>query len=340
MGTMGTSETVRWGVLGVARVFERRMIPAFQAADGNTLIAIASRSQEKAEQAAARFGIPHAHGAYEALLDDPEVDAVYIPLPNDLHCEWTIRALQAGKHVLCDKPAAFTAADARAMANAAQSAGRRLQEGFMYRHHPQHIRLQEIIASGEIGDVVEVRGVFTYTADRSSRTNIRWNPAQGGGALLDTGVYPLNAARYFLAAEPVAVMAVAARDPEFGVDLHTTALLEFPEGRTATLTGGFDQAFATRLEVSGTKGAVCAQRAFQVGEKGVTLSLCAGDAEREERFPHVDQYALELEHFAACVRNPARSLWPGEDGAAQARVVEALRRSATERRRIELSEVN
>jgi predicted dehydrogenase len=330
---------IRWGVLGCARVFERRMVPAFAAADGSVLAAVASRSQDKADQVAARHGVPHAYGSYDALLADSAIDAVYIPLPNDLHHEWTLRALSAGKHVLCDKPAALSYADATAMAFAAKKAGLRLQEGFMYRHHPQHIRLGEIVASGEIGEPVHIHGTFTYLADLSNRANIRWNPSQGGGALLDVGVYPVNAARFYFHAEPIAVFATAVPDKETGVDLHTTAILEFPGGRTATVVGGFDQAFSSRLEIFGSVGIATSSRAFQAGEQGVQLSVTAGDTVRSETFPHCDQYAAEVEHFGACIRDPHRPLWPAEDGAAQARVADAICRSAAEKRRVALDEI-
>lgn len=330
---------IRWGVLGCARVFERRMVPAFAAANNSMLAAVASRSLEKAEQIAATHGIEQAYGSYQALLDDKTIDAVYIPLPNDLHREWTLRALHAGKHVLCDKPAALSYSDATAMASAARSAGRRLQEGFMYRHHPQHTRLQEMVANGEIGEPIHIHGSCTYLADLSHRANIRWNPEQGGGALLDVGVYPVNAARLYFRSEPIAAFATATLDEETGVDLHTSAVLEFSDGRTATIVGGFDQAFSTRLEIVGSVGIVTCGRAFQVGDQGVQLSINSADTFRTESFPHCDQYAYEVEHFAACIRDPEKTLWPGEDGAAQARVTEALCRSAREKRRVALFEI-
>jgi len=332
---------VRWGCLGCARVFERRMVPGFRAAEGAELIAVASRTEEKAQATAEKHGIPRSHGTYEALLEDPEVEAVYIPLPNDLHCEWTLKALAAGKHVLCDKPAALTYADAERMAQAAREAGLLLVEGFMYRHHPQHARIAEIVASGEVGEVVSFRSAFTYPATPDP-SNIRWQADKGGGGLLDVGGYPLNAARYHFGAEPVAVTAAARVGAGTGVDLHTTALLEFPGGRTATIVGGFDQVFTTRYEVVGTAGSVTAERGFQIGECGVTVTIRTGDKPadiRTESFPHTDQYALQIAHISACIRDRSLSLTPAEDGAAQTRAVEALRRSAVEQRRVSLSEI-
>jgi predicted dehydrogenase len=315
------------------------MAPGFAAArEAATLVAVASRSKDKAEATATRHNVGRAHGSYENLLADPDVEAVYIPLPNDQHCEWTLRALEAGKHVLCDKPGALTYADAVRMASAARAAGLRLMEGFMCRHHPQHARVAETVASGEVGEAVHFTGTFTYPAEYAPGA-IRWSREHGGGALLDTGVYPINVARLLFGAEPIAVSAVAAWDEGTDVDRHTIALLEWADGRTASVMGGFDQAFTTRYEVRGRSGVVTAERAFQVGDAGVTLSIRVGDDTRTEHLPHVDQYGREIEHFSRCVRDPSLPLWPGEDGAAQARVVEAVIRSARERRRVALEEV-
>jgi predicted dehydrogenase len=315
------------------------MAPAFQAARNAELVGIASRSLEKAEASAQRHQIPRFFGSYDALLADDEIEAVYIPLPNDQHREWSLRAMEAGKHVLCDKPAALTYSDALLMADTARAAHLRLMEGFMWRHHPQHARIREIIAGGEIGVPIHFRGVFTYPAT-PDLSNIRWQKLAGGGALWDVGVYPVNAARYHFAVEPVAVQAVSRWDDATGIDVHTVAILEFPEGRTAVITAGFDQAFASRYEIVGDKGSITAERGFQVGEKGVQLTLRVGDSDvHTESFPHLNQYTREIEDFSACIRDETLTLAPGEDGVAQAAVCEALMRAMTERRRVTLSEI-
>ncbi len=332
------NEPVRWGVLGCARVFERRMVPGFRAASGDaTLLAVASRFGEKAREVAGRHGVPRAYDSYASLLCDPDIEAVYIPLPNDLHCEWTLAALAAGKHVLCDKPVALTYTDAYAMAIAAKSKGLRLAEGFMYRYHPQHERVRAILGSGGIGEPVHFSGTFAYSASFEP-SNIRMNAAQGGGAFLDVGVYPLNAARWFFG-EPVAVTAAQRPDREHGVDAHTTVLMEWADGKTATIYGGFDRPFVTRYEITGTTGRVTAERAFQVGEGGVTVTVRAGESEVVEPWAHLDQYGLELAHFSRCVRDERKPLAPGEDGLDQARVVEAVRVSAHEQRRVAIREI-
>ena len=303
-----------------------------------TLLAVASRSLEKAQDVAARHDIPRAYGSYDALLADPDIEAVYIPLPNDQHTEWTLRALQAGMHVLCDKPGALTLADAVEAANRARSLNLRLMEGFMYRHHPQHAQVAAIIASGEIGTPTHFEATFAYPAPRDP-TNIRWNAEQGGGALLDTGVYALNAARLYFG-EPIAVSAVARIDSVAGVDAHTIALLEEADKRTACVQGAFDQTFASAYVIRGDRGSVICPRAFQVGEAGVTIVVRVGDDTRTETLPHLDQYGLEIAHFSACVRDRALPLAPGEDGVAQARLVEAVRTAAREQRRVLLAELS
>jgi len=335
---MNRERPVRWGVLGCARVFERRMVPAFREASNAELIAVASRDSDKASAVATRHGIPRAYGSYEALLADDSIDAVYVPLPNDIHVEWTVAALAAGKHVLCDKPLSLDAQGALLCAESASRSGRRLMEGFMYRHHAQHRRVREWIRSGAIGDVVRFSAVFSYPA-AADHAGIRWNPAQGGGSFLDVGVYAVDAARMILASEPVAVAAIATTDVATGIDVHADGVLQFPGGRTATFSCGFDQAFCSRYEVVGREGVVVAERAFQVGESGVRLRIRSGgsDVETIEEFPHVNQWALEVEHFGACVLDPDRSLEPGENGVAQAIAVGAVARSMQMRTRVEIA---
>ncbi|WP_394796382.1 Gfo/Idh/MocA family protein [Armatimonas sp.] len=313
-------DKVKFGVLGCARVFERRMAPALKSAGNAVLHAVASRSLEKAQATAQKHGAAKAYGSYDALLADTDIEAVYIPLPNDQHAEWTVKALAAGKHVLCDKPLALSVSEAEWMAGAAAASGLRLMEGFMYRHHPQHKKVFEVLHSGAIGEPVHFRGIFTYPATPDP-AGIRWSMAQGGGAFLDVGVYPLNAARWLLESEPTAAKAIAITDPTSGVDSHTAALLTFPGNRTASLMGGFDQAFTSRYELVGREGSITVERAFQVGESGVRVLVRANNSDTEEAFffEHTDQFQLEVEHFAACILNSQLPLEPGEDGVAQAK---------------------
>lgn len=294
------------------------MVPAFGAAPEAELIAVASRSEEKARAAAEKHGIPRFFGSYDALLEDPEIEAVFLPLPNDRHADWTRKALLAGKHVLCDKPMALSASDAEENSALAGERNLRLMEGFMFRFHPQHARVKEIVASGEIGEVRRFEASFCYPAT-PDRANIRWNKSQGGGALLDVGVYGVSAARYFLG-EPTEGHVFQNVEPESGVDLASLATFVFPGGVLASVACSFTEAFSTTYKLIGTAGFIVAERAFQVGESGVNLRVRAhnSDDETVEFFPHVDSYALELSHFSACVRDPQKSLEPGEDGVAQA----------------------
>ena len=316
---------VRWGVLGCARVFERRMVPAFGAAPEAELVAVASRSEEKAQATAEKHGIPRFFGSYDALLADPKIEAVFLPLPNDQHADWTRKALLAGKHVLCDKPMTLSVSDAEENSALARERNLRLMEGFMFRFHPQHARVKEIVASGAIGEVTRFEASFCYPAT-PDRTNIRWNKSQGGGALLDVGVYGISAARYFLG-EPTEGHVFQTVEPESGVDLASLATFTFPGGVLASVACSFAEAFSSTYKLIGSEGSVVAERAFQIGESGVNLRVRAHNADDEtvEFFPHVDSYALELSHFSACVRDPQKSLAPGEDGVMQARAVEMLR---------------
>ena len=300
------------------------MAPAFGAAPEAELLAVASRSAEKARLPAEKHGIPRFFGSYDALLDDPEIEAVFLPLPNDCHAEWTKKALLAGKHVLCDKPMTLSTSDAEANSALAREKNLRLMEGFMFRFHPQHARVKELILSGVIGEVKRFEASFCYPAT-PDRENIRWNKARGGGALLDVGVYGISAARYFLG-EPTEGHAFSTIEPESGVDIASLATFTFPGGVLASVACSFTEAFASTYKLIGTAGSITAERAFQIGESGVNLKVRAHNAESEavEFFPHTDAYALEIAHFSACVRDPQKSLEPGEDGVMQARAVGLL----------------
>jgi D-xylose 1-dehydrogenase (NADP+, D-xylono-1,5-lactone-forming) len=328
-------KSVNWGVLGCARVFERRMAPGFALAKNANLLAIASRSLEKAQLTAQKHGIEKYYGSYEELLTDATIDAVFIPLPNSEHFAWAKKALIAGKHVLCDKPLTMTHSEAVELSRLANTQNLRLMEGFMYRHHPQHAIVHQAITDGRIGTLQHFRGVFAYSATPDP-TNIRWKKEMGGGVLLDVGVYPVNAARWFFGEEPLAVYATGGESDT--VDTQISVVLEFSGGRTATIQASFHQAFCSQYELMGSLGTIIVERSFQVGEKGVSV-LLRPDNEAEEilaTFLHIDHYAEEIAHFSACVLDPTLPLAPGEDGVAQARVVEALRYSQETQLRVRL----
>jgi predicted dehydrogenase len=320
---------LRWGILSTARIARTRFIPGVRAGVESEVVAVASRDEARARQFAQELSIPGAHGSYEALLADPQVDAVYIGLPNSLHPEWTIRAAAAGKHVLCEKPVARRRADAERMAAAARQAGVVLMEAFMYRLHPQHRRVFQLIEEGAIGDPVFVRASFCFAmpAERRAARDVRVQRELEGGGLMDVGCYAVNAARYLFGAEPVEVSAQQRVDPDYGVDTAFAGVLRFPGDRLALIDGSLDAAGTQYYEVAGAKGLIRAERAFLPGDGPAPLQIQTGGERRSEQSEAAEQYGLEADHFARSVR-AGRLLPPAEDGVAQAAVIEALYESA------------
>jgi predicted dehydrogenase len=225
---------VRWGVLSTADIGMSNVTPAIQAARNSDVVAIASRDGDRAASAARQLGIPESYGTYEELLGAENVDAVYIPLPNDMHAEWVARAADAGKHVLCEKPLALSADQASEMVRVCSEAGVKLQEAFMYRHHPTWVEAVRIVRGGGIGELRAVQSWFSYFND--DPTNIRNRVANGGGAVMDIGCYNINLSRLLFDAEPVHISSIVERDPEMGIDTLTSAILEFPNGGHSSFT--------------------------------------------------------------------------------------------------------
>jgi predicted dehydrogenase len=324
---------LRWGVLGAARIARNFFIPAAQASRETHVVAIASRDRARAQAMATDFEIDRVHDSYEALLSDPDVDAIYNPLPNSLHPRWTINAARAGKHVLCEKPVARTAADADSMAAACRQAGVLLMEAFMWRHHTQHARVRAMLDAGEIGDPRMVRGTFTYVM--GAGPNVRLESSLEGGSLMDVGCYPLNAARWVFGSEPTEVSAQQVVDARFGVDTVFAAVLRFPGDRLALIDSSFAQSGQNMYEVVGTSGRIIVERAYRPDARAGRIHVLRGDDQRVEEVPPTDQFVAEVDHFAQCVR-AGRLLPPAEDGTAQARVVEALYASAQTGRAVQL----
>ena len=291
---------MRWGILGAARI-NRSIIPALRAAEGHSLEAIASRDADKAAAAAAEWQIPRAVGGYDALLADPDIDAVYIPLPNHLHAEWTIKAAQAGKHVLCEKPLALTLEEVDRIAAAASAAHVHVAEAFMYRHHPQTLAVRELVAGGAIGTLRVVRGCFSFTLDRPG--DVRFDPAKGGGALWDVGCYPVSYARTIAGAEPETVLATTVMGPT-GVDMSVGAVLRFPGNVVALVDASFIAPFQTQLEVVGSTGTIRVARPFKPGEQETVL-LIRGDETLEHAVDAPPLYVSQFEDFARAVRGTA-----------------------------------
>jgi predicted dehydrogenase len=296
-----------------------------------TVAAIASRARDKAEGAARELGIPRAYGSYEELLADPDIDAVYNPLPNHLHVPWSIKAAEAGKHVLCEKPIALDAAEARALLAARDRTGRLIQEAAMVRVHPRWLAARELVRHGKIGELRAMQGRFDY--DMRWRDNVRYRPEMGGGTLLDVGFYPITMARFCFDAEPTRVVATLERDPESGVDRLVSAILQFPGGQ-ATFTCGMQLPASQYAALLGTKGRIEMEIPWTPPpDQPSHLSMDrSGQLERPEvetiTFDPCNQYTILAETFAQSVRCGAPAAVPLEDSVKNMQVIDALFRSA------------
>jgi predicted dehydrogenase len=313
---------IRWGVLGVARIATAKVIPAMQRGDLTEIAAIASRDMAKADAAARDLNIPKAYGSYEELLADPEIDAIYNPLPNHLHVPWSIRAAEAGKHVLCEKPIGLTAAEAAELIAARDRTGKTIGEAFMIVCHPQWIRTMELAAAGRIGTKRAVIGSFGYfKLDPDNVRNIR---AYGGGGLMDVGCYPIKAARMFFGEEPVRVSGSLVRDPNFGTDILASGLLEFPSGH-CVFTCGTQVAPNQSMKFLGTTGSIEMEIPFNAVPDEVSRIHINDEV---EEFPPCDQYTLQGDAFSRAILDGAPPPVPLEDAFANMKVIEALLRSA------------
>ncbi len=320
---------VRWGVLSTANIGMEKVTPAIQRAENCEVVAIASRSAQQAKDAAAQLGIADSYGSYEALLDAADVDAVYIPLPNDLHAEWTIKAAAAGKHVLCEKPIALGAAQAEEMRAACEEAGVKLQEAFMYRHHPTWVEAVRLVRTGAIGELQAVQTWFSYFNDDPE--NIRNRVENGGGALMDIGCYCINAARLLFGSEPTHIEAAVRRDPEMGIDIVTSAVLEFPGGGQSTFTCSTRSEDDQRVHIVGTEGRIDIEIPFNIPPHRETriFVTIGGDpatspSTETVSFPIADQYTIQAERFAQAVLDESDVPVSMDDAIANMRVIEAV----------------
>ncbi|MDD9205964.1 Gfo/Idh/MocA family oxidoreductase [Georgenia sp. 10Sc9-8] len=313
---------VRWGVLGAARIARQQVIPAIRRAGAGEVLAVSSASGG-AREYAAELDIPRAYGSHEELLADPDVEAVYLPLPNARHREWVVRAAQAGKHVLCEKPLVLRSADLDEVDEACAAAGVQLAEAFMYRHHPQVRRVRELIADGAVGEVVALTGRFHFALQRSSEPDIRLLPELGGGALLDVGCYPVDLFGLLLGETPREVAAVARRDRADGVGTRVAAVLGY-ERVVATLDCSFDAAAGNTATVMGSRGTLTLTDAFRADVPGLGRIVLDRDGEDSvvEEVPG-DQYGEEVRAFARRVRTGEPD---AEGAAATRRTVEVLER--------------
>ncbi len=318
---------IRWGILGVAKIALDKVVPAIAAGHTGRVVAIASRTKDKAKAAAARLAIPRAYGSYEELLADAEVEAVYIPLPNHLHVPWSIRALEAGKHVLCEKPIARDAAEAAELVAARERTGKLVQEAAMVRTHPRWLGAREIVRSGRIGELRAVTGFFSYFND--SPANVRHQPDMGGGGLLDIGFYPITMSRFLFEAEPVRTMGLLEIDPRFGVDRLASAILEFPHGHTI-FTCSTQLAPYQNLDILGTRGRIGVEIPWSMPAERPSRLVVEDDARQAEEigFPPCDQWGVQCDRFCEAIAKGDPAPVPIEDAVANMRVIDAVFRSA------------
>ena len=309
------------GILSTAKI-NLAVLTGARLSDRVDVVAVASRDAARAEAYAAEHGIERAHGSYEALLEDPGVEAVYISLPNSLHVPWSVRALEAGKHVLCEKPLDRSPAEVERAFDAADRAGRILMEAFMYRHHPQTKRLAELVGDGAIGELRLVRSSFSFLL--SDETNVRLRPELDGGALMDVGCYCLSGTR-LLAGEPEAVSAQQVVGPT-GVDVRFAATMSFPGGALAHFDSAFDLADRGGLEAVGSEGTIVVRDPWLIRE--AALELQRGDDVERIEVAQANRYQLELENLADAIRGEAEPLLGREDALGQARAIDALYRAA------------
>jgi predicted dehydrogenase len=315
-------------VLSTADIGLKKVIPAMQKATRAEVVAIGSRDGDRARAAATQLGIARAHDSYEALLADPEVDAVYIPLPNHLHMQWAVAAAAVGKHILCEKPLALTVADAQRMIEAADRAGVRLMEAFMYRLHPSWVAARELVASGRIGTLSAVQSWFSYYND--DQGNIRNIVSAGGGALYDIGCYCINLSRTLFGGEPTRVQGAIVRDEIGGTDVLATGILEFPAG-FATFTCSTRLEDDQRVHIYGSRGRITIPIPFNIPpDRPTVIELAAGGdppvapAIETITFETADPYTVETDAFAAAVLDGTPLPFPTTESLGNLRVIEQL----------------
>ena len=322
---------VRWGVLGAAKIALTKVIPAMQKSELARVVAIASRDKNKARAAADRVGIARAYGSYEELLDDPEIEAIYNPLPNHLHVPWSIRAAERGKHVLCEKPIALSADQARELLAARDRTGVQIGEAFMVRAHPQWHKVKELIAEGRIGDLRLVTGHFSYFLRNPS--NIRSRREWGGGALMDIGCYPIFISRWLFDAEPVEVVSLIETDPDMNVDRMISAVIRFDAGQ-ATFSCSSQLVHYQAMQVFGTTGRIAVEIPFNApSDRECRIFVddgrdVIGGGIETITFPPIDQYTLQADRFSEVVRGAGKVPVPLESSIRNMAVIDALFRSA------------
>jgi predicted dehydrogenase len=324
---------LRWGILGVAKINDR-ILPSFARAEHAELRAIASRTAERAQVAAAVAGIPVAHGSYEALVADPNVDAVYIPLPNTLHAEWTRRAAEHGKHILCEKPLTPTAEQARELVDLCRAKNVRLMDGFMWPHHPRTVRLRDLLDRGEIGEVRRVSGAFSFPLEPMDPANIRLQSRLAGGSLLDVGCYPVYAIRWAFGAEPVRAYATARY--LYDVDIEMNGIVWLEDERVGSFDCGFTLPQRSWLEITGSEGVLRIPNIWVPGPSASYTIERAGKEPEVVTVEGADQIALMIDHFSQAVLDGTPVRPDPEEAVRTLLVLDALARSAQEEREMDV----
>ncbi|WP_331436723.1 Gfo/Idh/MocA family protein [Gordoniibacillus kamchatkensis] len=334
-GGVTYESTFALGRCRCAQIAFRSFIPAVKQSQFGEVAAIASRDREKARTAAETHGIAKHYGSYAELLADPDIDAVYIPLPNHLHREWTIRAARAGKHVLCEKPMSLSERHAVQMVEACEQFGVKLQESFVYRYHPRYDRVREIVASGELGDIRAMHGTYTFNKSAVAQ-DVRFSREMGGGGLYDVGCYLISAARYVLGQEPVAATVQALFSPQYDdVDMMASGLLEFPNSVGFTFQCGMWAEFTNRLEIRGTDGLIVLPSAFTLRDPlNPNLLVTVRGETREEPMERLNQFALEVDRFARTILFGEPEPFDPWDSVRNMKALEACLTSAREGKRI------
>lgn len=328
------TEQLRWGFICTARI-NRALIEPLRTSPRAELFAVASRSMDRAQAYADEWNIPRAHGSYDDLLDDPDVDVIYNALPNNLHAEWTVKALDAGKHVLCEKPLALTVSEVDEMIDAAQRNDRVLQEAFMYRYHPQTLKVQEFVRAGDIGDLRLIRAVFSFMLNRSG--DIRLQPELGGGSLWDVGCYPVSFARAVAGGDPETVVGTQVIG-ESGVDMTFAGQLHFADGVAAQFDSSFEVPFRWGAEVVGTEATLTLDVPWKPGvddPAGIRLQREGQDEEYID-IEAIDAYLCEVENMTDCIRGDADPVISLNDSRGNVATINALYASAREGRPIEV----
>jgi len=319
---MNRNKQIKWGVLGGAWIASERVIPAIQKAGNGEMYAIASRNEKKASNLAKQHDIPHVYGSYDELLNDPDIDAVYIPLPNHLHGEWTIRAAEAGKHVLCEKPAALNEKEIAEMVTACRNNGVLFMEAFAFRCHPEWRRLKHLLNEGHIGDIRNVQGRYSIMVD--SKKDIRLDPTLGGGSLYDIGSYCVNAIMYIMGDEPIKINGFSQLAPDNGVDLSMAVSMKFPGGRLAQFDCSFEGEYNQSIEITGTEGIIKIKFPFQHPQ----LTILKNGKEEQDAYSYQENgYVAQIEHFSDCVLSGESLFFTPEESITNMKVIDTIYKS-------------